>query len=104
MMFFLSKKGDHNAHHHLRSVRCVLVAAGDHVAVHGVFGAFARVVAPRRVARVLCGLRQHGHQSVHLRRDERELSARPEAAERAHQRQPHSSTEHAAGQRHMLQQ
>ena len=68
----------------------MLVAARRHAALHRVLGHVSMVVASDRVACVLRGLLEHGHQSVHLRRDERELQAELEAA--------HPATDRTAAQ------
>ena len=75
-MFTLSLKGNCYARLDPCGVFRVLVAVGGHAAVRRVLGRDARLVAARRVDRVHDGLHEHGHQSVHLRRHERELQAR----------------------------
>ena len=61
----------------------VLVASRRHAALRRVLGRAARMVAARRVDRLYAGLREHGHQPVHLRRHERELSVSVQANARA---------------------
>ena len=64
-------------------VHRVLVSARDHAPVHGVHARVSQVVARHGVDLLLSGVRKHGHQSVHIRRHERELQERPQAPRRA---------------------